>query len=142
MLKLLIPILLLIFSLVSGNSAFCFEGKGQDCSKCHKLSQDEARNLLKIPPEIKILEIKLSPLKTVWEIDFESGSQRGLAYIDFSKKYLIHARLLFIEDRRDLTGERIIELNKVDTSQIPLDDALVMGDKKAKIRVIVFDDPD
>jgi len=142
MLKLLLPILLLIFSLVSGNSTFGFEGKGQDCSKCHKLSQEEARDLLKFPPEVKILEIKLSPLKTVWEIDFESGTQRGLTYIDLSKKYFILGRLFFIEEKRDLTEERMIELNKVDVSQIPLDDALVMGDGKAKIRVIVFDDPD
>jgi len=28
------------------------------------------------------------------------------------------------------------------TSQIPLEDALVMGDQKARIRVILFTDPD
>jgi hypothetical protein len=30
----------------------------------------------------------------------------------------------------------------VDVSQIPLEDALVMGDPKAKIRIVAFDDPD
>ncbi len=33
-------------------------------------------------------------------------------------------------------------MNKVDVTQIPLDDALVMGDPKARFRAIVFDDPD
>jgi len=88
------------------------------------------------------LEIQLTPVKTFWEVAFESGGQKRLTYIDFSKKYLILGRLFSLEERRDLTQERMTELNKVDVSQIPLGDALVMGDEKAKIRVIVFDDPD
>jgi thiol:disulfide interchange protein DsbC len=50
--------------------------------------------------------------------------------------------LISIVDKKNLTQERLTELNKVDVSQIPLDDALVMGDQNARIRVIVFSDPD
>jgi thiol:disulfide interchange protein DsbC len=50
--------------------------------------------------------------------------------------------LVSIGEKKNLTQERFIELNKVDISQIPLENALVMGDEKARIRVIVFTDPD
>ncbi len=50
--------------------------------------------------------------------------------------------LISIKERKNLTQERFAELNKVDVSQIPLNDALVMGGQKARIRVISFHDPD
>ena len=50
--------------------------------------------------------------------------------------------MVSIKEKKNLTQERFTELNKIDVSQIPLEDALVMGDPKAKIRIIAFDDPD
>ena len=120
-----------------------FETRGQDCSKCHTLSHGEAATLLKdIFQGLRIIDVRLSPSKGFWEIFLESGGRKGLVYVDFSKKYLISGRMISISERRDLTQERFAELNKVDVSQIPLDDALVMGDQQARIRVIVFHDPD
>ncbi len=72
----------------------------------------------------------------------EQTGRKGLVYIDFSKKHFFSGPLVFIAERKNLTQERLLELIKVDVSQIPLDDALVMGDPKARIRVIVFSDPD
>jgi thiol:disulfide interchange protein DsbC len=120
-----------------------FETRGQDCSRCHNLSHDEAAHLLRdLYPSIKIIGLRVSPSKGFWEIFLESGGRRGLIYVDFSKKYLISGRMLSIKERRDLTQESADELIRADVSQIPLDDALVMGDQKARIRVIVFHDPD
>ena len=45
-------------------------------------------------------------------------------------------------EKKNLTQESLTALNKVDVSQIPLKDSLIMGDEKARIRVIVFTDPD
>ena len=132
-----------IACLISVNGSWGFEARGQDCSKCHKLSNDEATDLLKdIIPNIKILDIRLSPAKGFWEVYLESGGRKGLIYVDFSKKYFISGNLVSITGKKNLTQERLAELNKVDVSQIPLEDALVMGDPKAKIRIIAFDDPD
>jgi thiol:disulfide interchange protein DsbC len=50
--------------------------------------------------------------------------------------------LISIKERKNLTQERFTELSKVDVSQIPLKDALVLGDQKARIKVISFSDPD
>lgn len=134
---------LLVFCLFSPNPSFCFEGKGQDCSKCHTLSNDEARDLLKEAiPDIKIVSVKLSPPKGFWEVYLESGGRKGLIYVDFAKKHFFVGSLISIKERKNLTQERFTELNKVDVSQIPLNDALVLGDQKARIKVISFSDPD
>ena len=60
-----------------------------------------------------------------------------IASIDCSKRYIILGDLLDTKDKRNLTQERLTEINKVDVSSIPLDDALVMGDKSAPHRLIV-----
>jgi thiol:disulfide interchange protein DsbC len=123
--------------------AYSFEAQGQDCTKCHTLGNEEARDLLKgIFPDIKVVDIRISPVKAFWEVFSESGGRKGLIYVDFSKKYFILGSIISIKERKNLTQERLTELNKIDVSKIPLDDALVMGDPKARIRIIAFDDPD
>jgi thiol:disulfide interchange protein DsbC len=122
--------------------SFGFETKGQDCSRCHTLTSTEARELLKDIPNIRILDVYVSPVKSFWEVYLESGGKKGLIYVDFSKKYFISGSLLSIRERKNLTQERLSDLNRVDVSQIPLEDALVMGNPEAKIRMIAFDDPD
>ena len=125
------------------NHSLGFETKGQDCSKCHTLNQTEANDLLKsFIPDIKVLEIRVSPSKALWEIYSESGGKKGLLYLDFSKQYFFSGPMISIKDRKNLSQERLTELVRIDVSQIPLDDALVMGDPKAPIRIIAFDDPD
>jgi len=142
MLKMFAVIPLLLLCLYPFNVSFGFETKGQECSRCHTLNSAEARELLKDIPNIKILDVYMSPVKSFWEVYLESGGKKGLIYVDFSKKYFISGSLLSIREKKNLTQERLSELNRVDVSQIPLEDALVMGDPKAKIRMIAFDDPD
>lgn len=128
--------------------SYGFSTKGEDCLKCHTLSKDDATALLKdLIPNVKVLEIRMSPVKGIWEVNIESGGRKGPLYVDFSKKYLVSGAIVNIKEKKNLTQERAEELNKVvlskdDVSKIPLDDALVMGDKSAKNKVIVFDDPE
>ena len=133
----------LLLCLLPMSNGYGFEARGQDCSKCHMLSRDEAKDLLKyVIPGVIIFDIKLSPVKGFWEVYLESRGKKGLIYVDFPKKHFFSGNLISILDKKNLTQERLTELNKVDVSQIPLDDALVMGDQNARIRVIVFSDPD
>jgi thiol:disulfide interchange protein DsbC len=107
------------------------------------LSVEEATILLKsFDPHIRILAVKPGPVGGLWEVAVESGGKKGLVYIDSTKKYLISGAIITIEGKKNLTQEVLDEINKVDVSLIPLADALVMGDKEAKYRVIVFDDPE
>jgi thiol:disulfide interchange protein DsbC len=142
MMKLFALIPLILLCLYPFNVSFGFETKGQECSRCHTLSSTEARELLKDIPNINILDVHLSPVKSFWEVYLESGGKKGLIYVDFSKKYFVSGPLFSITEKKNMTQERLSELNRVDVSQIPLEDALVMGDPKAKIRMIAFDDPD
>jgi thiol:disulfide interchange protein DsbC len=107
------------------------------------LSVDEAFTLLKnLDPNIKVIAVKPSPIEGLWEVDIETGGKKIPVYIDLSKKHLVSGSIIDIKERKDLTQERLDEINKVDVSQIPLDDAIVIGDKEATYHVIVFDDPE
>jgi len=141
--RMLLALVLLSFFLLPLSPSHGFEAKGQDCAKCHTLSNDEARDILKnLFPDIKVLGVRISPAQALWEVFSESGGRKGIVYVDFGKKHALMGQMVSIKDRKNLTQERLTELNKIDVSQIPLDDALVMGDPKAKIRIIAFDDPD
>ena len=133
---------LVVLVLFSFSPSFGFETKGEDCSRCHTLKSEEAKELLKDIPNLKILEVYPSPVKGFWEVYLESGGRKGLLYVDFSKRYFISGALFSIRDKKNVTQERLNDLNRVDVSQIPVDNALVMGEKDAKYKVVVFDDHD
>jgi thiol:disulfide interchange protein DsbC len=108
-----------------------------------KLTNEDAQNVLKEAiPDVKIIDVRPAQIKGLWEIAIETKGQKRILYLDFSKNYAIIGSILDLKTKANLTQERYIKINKVDVSKIPLDDALMMGDKDAKYRVIVFDDPD
>ena len=114
-----------------------------ECLKCHKLSKEEAVKMLsEVIPDANIIEVGASPVKGLWEIALEKNGQKGIVYADFSGHFIVSGGMFDLKTKANLTQERLSSLNKVDVSQIPLDDALVMGKKDAKHRVIVFSDPD
>ena len=120
-----------------------FSTQGQDCQKCHTLKNDEAASLLKaFDPNIHVRSVRQSPAKGFWEVSFDTGKKKGVVYIDYSKKHLFTGSLIQIAGKKNLTQNRLSELNKVDVSKIPLKDALVLGSTYAKKKVIVFDDPE
>jgi len=124
-------------------SSYGFSTKGQDCSKCHTLKKDEVSVLLKdLIPDMKILNVRTIPVRSMWEVVLQTNGRKELVYIDFSKKYLLSGSLIDIKGKKNLSQDRLADINKVNVSQIPLKDALVMGDKNAKHKVIVFDDPE
>jgi|Deesub1362B_J571_1020462.scaffolds.fasta_scaffold00152_9 thiol:disulfide interchange protein DsbC len=129
--------------LVFQTNAFSFGGCEPDCQKCHTLSSEEARDLLKeLIPDLKVIGVRIAPAKGLWEIAVESRGKKGIAYVDFAKENVIIGQIVKIKTRENLTRERFEELNRIDFSQIPLDNAIVMGNPKAENKVVIFDDPD
>ena len=123
--------------------SYGFPQKGQQCSKCHTLKKDEAQALIKkFGQNIKVLNVRPGPVKYLWEVDVDTNGKKGLVYIDLPKKNIFSGTLITIQEKKNLTQDRLSELNKVNVAQIPLQDALILGDKNAKHRFIVFDDPD
>ncbi|MEW6585549.1 MAG: disulfide isomerase DsbC N-terminal domain-containing protein [Nitrospirota bacterium] len=93
-------------------------------------------------PDAKILDVRPSPVRGLVEVAIESRNQKTIYYLDTAKKHVLVGGLFDFKTKANLTQERLLELNKIDISLIPLDDAVVMGEKNAKHRVIVFDDPE
>jgi thiol:disulfide interchange protein DsbC len=135
--------LILTFLLCPVSNSSAFPTKGQDCSKCHTLKKDEALGILKtFDPNVKVLNVTMGSAKYLFEVSIESNGKKQLVYIDLPKKHVISGSLIQIQGRKNLTQERLSEINRINVSQIPLGDALVLGNKNAKHRVIVFDDPE
>jgi thiol:disulfide interchange protein DsbC len=106
------------------------------------LTKESAENALKgIIPDVKILDIRPAQVEGLWEVAIETRGQKGVVYLDSTGHYGIFGSILDLKTKTNFTQDRNSELNKVDVSQIPLDDAIVMGDKNAKYHIIVFDDP-
>jgi len=114
-----------------------------DCQRCHHLTVEEATSVVKeINPEIEVVSVALSPVGGLWEVIVKARGKRSLAYVDFSKQYLITGDIIKVSTKKNVTDERIYDLSRIDVTAIPLDEALLMGRKDARFKVIVFDDPD
>jgi thiol:disulfide interchange protein DsbC len=114
-----------------------------DCTRCHQLGLDEASDLVKrINPEIDALDVDMSPVRGLWQVVIKARGRRGVAYVDFSKQFVITGSIIRANTKENLTNAKLYELSKVDFSAIPLDEALVLGNPEARYKTIVFDDPD
>jgi thiol:disulfide interchange protein DsbC len=134
----------LIMVLVLTQYAFAFteDGCGSgDCKDCHTLEKKEAATLLSLQ-EDSVIELKFSEVPGLWEVDIQQQGNVIPLYIDFSKQYLINGSVIKIAEKQDITKQRFANLNRINVSQIPLDDAVVVGDPEAKNKIIVFDDPE
>ena len=133
--------------LSSSGNVFAFAQKGQDCSKCHSLSNEQAKVLLNdLIPNIKVIYVHPSPVPGLWEIGIDLGGKKTIIYLDYAKKHILspatRGELIDLKTRDNLTEESLQKITRVDVARVPLKDALVMGDKNAKYKVIVFSDPD
>jgi len=105
-------------------------------------SEEALHSLQEIIPGGKVLEVKATPIQGLFEVLVETEGQKGIIYLDSSRKYIISGSIVDVATKNNLTQERFAEISKVDVSAIPLADALVMGNRNAAKRVIVFTDPD
>jgi thiol:disulfide interchange protein DsbC len=142
--KIILLYILSVSLVLSGYGvASAFPQGDQDCSKCHTLNNAEAqKKLSELIPDVHILDVRPSTVKGVWEIAAETGGRKIIVYLDYSGRHLIAGNLFSIQTKTNLTQNRIQEISRIEVSQIPLDNALLMGEKDAKYKVIVFDDPD
>lgn len=137
------------FSLVFFSAeAGAFGGCEEDCGKCHSLQKDEAQQILERlhAADAKVIDVKMSPIRGLWQVDVDAKGNRGVLYVGFSKKYVIGGAIYEVETAENKTQENLKETPQpdryVDVSKIPLENALVLGDRNAARKVIVFDDPD
>jgi thiol:disulfide interchange protein DsbC len=127
--------------------AFDQTGCEKDCLKCHTISNQEVKEILKSlkAPDTEILKIQASPLKGLWEVSIINKGRPGLFYVDFSKSLVVSGSIVEVKTGKNKTAEQLTKLQesrRVDFSKIPLNQALVMGDPVAPKKVAVFTDPD
>lgn len=147
-----IGLFIVLFYAVEGTlpmKVFAFGGCEEDCMKCHSMStQDVQQILTKLgAAEAKPLEIKLSPVKGLWEVIIEDKGTKGVMYIGFSKRHVVAGPVFEVDTGMNKTQETFEKVNSdlvkyVDFSKIPLDKSLIIGEKDAKYKVVVFTDPD
>jgi thiol:disulfide interchange protein DsbC len=130
----------LVMSAPLASHAFAPKKCDKACIECHKLAKKDAEIIIKkIIPTATVTDVKMSPIKGVWQIEFDAGEgKRGGFGLDFSKKYLVQYS----------TVEAVIKQQqpqpprKIDMSKLPLTDAIVLGKTDAAKKVVVFTDPD
>lgn len=137
--------------------AFSTSGCEGDCTKCHTLSQQEAKEIIKKNdlfkklnvPDAKVTDVKLSPVKSLWEVSLDNKGKSLVLYIDYSKTHVVLGTIVEIATFANKTAEQVKKLEekrRVDVSKIPTERALVMGKKNPgqgkQKKVIIFTDPD
>lgn len=133
---------LLLFAQTPSARAFQTGGEPpKECRECHTLTADEAARILGGAVD-NVVAVLPGPFPGLFEVDVRKGGKTYPLYLDYSGKYLFNGQVIRMSDRENLTGSRYLDLNRVDLSAIPLEDAVVIGKPEAKKRVIVFDDPD
>ncbi len=91
-----------------------------------------------------MLSIRVSPVNGLWEVAIENKGQRFVVYVDSSKRYVTPGPFIDYAIHKDITKERIDELNRgrrIDLSKVRLQDALIIGKADARLKVVVFTDP-
>jgi len=138
-----ILIFLLVTFFISSKNTYAFTKGEQNCTKCHSLNSEQAKKILdEIVPNLKILNVQNGPIDGLWEIGFDSNGKKNILYLDYSLKKIIAGNIVELSTKTNFTQESVLKINKADLSLVPYENALVLGDKEAKHKVVVFDDPD
>jgi len=112
-----------------------------DCRDCHSLERKEVATLLKVPDNA-IINLTLSEVPGLWEVEILQNGKTFPIMIDFSKEFIIPAKALRIAPPKAPQKATPPMPKVIDTTKIPLDDALLIGKASATRKIIVFDDPE
>lgn len=114
-----------------------------NCATCHSLSKAEAETLLKKFGEVK--DVKMAPVKGLYEVTIQQGDRQMAAYVDFSKELILAGPIYAIATRKmisPLPAQVPIKLSRMQLDQIRIEDSIVMGNRNGGKRLFVFTDPD
>jgi len=84
-------------------------------------------------------EVRKTPIKGLFEV----RSGRNIYYSDAKGDYFVlGASIIDTAAKKNLTSARKEEINRIDWSSLPLEKAVVSGDKNGKLKLAIFTDPD
>jgi len=153
-------VLLFMLGMLPAAEAFTQDGCGAgQCRECHSLEVKEASKILGTGID-RVHKVEFAEIPGFWVVEVEKEKQRFPLYIDFSKAYVVAGNVIRLKDGENVTARYQTAMNngkgnkaavpapapapvkKTDFSRIPLDDALLLGSATARIRVVVFTDPE
>ncbi|MFG6468659.1 DsbC family protein [Roseateles sp. BYS87W] len=91
----------------------------------------------RMPNAPKIDEVRPAAMPGLWELRI--GNE--IRYTDATGTYLLEGELIDLKAKRNLTEERVTQLNRVDFAALPFKDALMWKNGTGKRRIAVFADP-
>lgn len=91
----------------------------------------------RMPNAPKIDEVRPAPMPGLWEIRI--GNE--VRYTDPTGTYLIEGELIDLKAKKNLTEDRVAQLNRVDFANLPFKDAVTWKNGSGKRRIAVFADP-
>lgn len=91
----------------------------------------------RMPNAPKIDEVRPSAMPGLWELRI--GNE--VRYTDPTGSFLIEGDLIDLKAKKNLTEERVNQLNRVDFAALPFKDAVVWKNGNGKRRIAVFADP-
>ncbi len=87
----------------------------------------------------KVDELRETPIPGLFEV----RSGRNIYYSDASgEHFVLGANIIETSTKRNLTRERKEEVNRIDWSTLPLDKAILSGERKSQLKLAIFTDPD
>ena len=110
------------------------------CSDCHSITIEEAREALKGVVQ-SVESVDFAEVPGLFAIEAINNNKKGVLYLDFSKQFIISGNAYRIANKENITRTRLRSNIRVDLTTVPLDDAIVLGNPKAKKKIIVFTDP-
>jgi thiol:disulfide interchange protein DsbC len=91
--------------------------------------------------EVNAKFIEARDLGSVYEIVIEQTSKKGILYATKDGKYIILGSLLD-KDKNNITRDRFNELNKIEFSQLPIQDAILIKKGNGSKKLVMFTDVD
>jgi len=123
-------IMIAALSVAGGGAALA---QGGTCPECKDVRQAVMATL----PGTTVTAVNRSPIAGVYEVVMG----RNIAYTDRRGKLFLMGHIYDPDTRRDLTADRLADINRVSWKDLPLRDAIVSGPKDG-MRLAVFTDPE
>ena len=103
----------------------------------------QAQEALKaILQDVEVLSVEPAVLPGLWEVAFKSRGDNGIVYIDETRQHIFIGSIIGLTTGINYTKKKFESINTVDFASISLEDSVILGNPKAKNKVVVFDDPD
>ena len=96
-----------------------------------------SKNLTKNMQMPKIDEVKSTPIQGLYEVRI--GNQ--VFYSDSKGEYLVSGQIIDTVNKKNLTQERLSDINRIDFHSLPLQDAVIWKKGTGERKLVVFADP-